>query len=619
MVSGASIHFGNLDAHVQKVWGSSLKFSMMWKKYVKSQRFDLIIKRIRLSAMKRIVIACLLLAEIFFNVCYSAETPLTELKVQLPWMHSSQFTGLYVAQMRRHFEKEGLKVTLVEGGPNIDPAKELQKGKVDIALVGLVTAWNADNHDQQITNVAQIIHGSSVVLVCRISAGVYEPKDMAGKKIGIFETGDRGIIEEVLNKFSIPKESVEIVVQRPHGLDLVENKVACANALIFDEYISMIEQGVPYNDLLVIDTNKAGVPVLLDGVYVRTNQLQNPDFRKSLIGFLRAYREGWKETRIAPTLSLESVRASTKNYNQAHESKTLESMLTLIPSDTKQFGLLDLNKFDEESSRYLKSDSTFSHENIWTHEIWNQLQKEDGYSTTFSVATKHYLDHFSHLTFFKIFVYFGVFIYALSGVLEAIHRNYDLWGRLVLAFLSGIGGGTLRDLIIGGERLPFYYVKDFHYPLGIFIVVFITSSIVAFYPKADQSLSFKRIKKYSDILGFSALAVAGAVYSINADMPWYWVPALAALTCAGGGALRDIVINQEPHTFKGVIYEESAILGGLFIVCGLVVSNHYEHTSLPVHLTIVMGTLLIISVRIIIEKFEIQYPKFLGGGAKIEH
>eukprot|EP01037_Dinobryon_pediforme_P040746 gene40746-50064_t len=180
---------------------------------------------------------------------------------------------------------------------------------------------------------------------------------------------------------------------------------------------------------------------------------------------------------------------------------------------------------------------------------------------------------------FKVLVYLGVFTFALSGVLEAINRHYDLWGRLILAFLSGVGGGTLRDLIIGGDRLPFYYVKDITYPLGILIVVLITTVIVLMYEDAPQSKTFKTIKKYADILGFSMLAITGAVISISAGLPWFWAPICAALTCAGGGMLRDIVINQEPSTFKGVIYEEAAIVGALFLVGGLMISNHFEYTA----------------------------------------
>jgi uncharacterized membrane protein YeiH len=216
-------------------------------------------------------------------------------------------------------------------------------------------------------------------------------------------------------------------------------------------------------------------------------------------------------------------------------------------------------------------------------------------------------------------VFFGVFTYALSGVLEAIQRRYDLWGRTVLAFLSGIGGGTIRDLIIGGDRIPFYYVRDYHYPLGIFCVVLLSSLLVWRYPNAYESSTFKSVKKYSDVFGFSCLAVAGAIYAIVADMQWFWVPVLAALTCAGGGALRDIVINQEPHTFRGVIYEEAAILGGIFIILGLLIANRFEHYVLPVYVTIFGALALIILLRLAIYKYDLRYPKSMGGGVSPSH
>ena len=155
-------------------------------------------------------------------------------------------------------------------------------------------------------------------------------------------------------------------------------------------------------------------------------------------------------------------------------------------------------------------------------------------------------------------------------------------------------------------------VKDPTYPVGISLVVLFASIMMAFFPKADQKDKFKKVKKYSDMIGFSCLAVAGAVYAILADMPWYWVPALAALTCAGGGALRDIVINLEPHTFKGMIYEEAALLGGLMIVLGLWVANSFEHSSTPVLVSIMGSTVFILAIKLVIDKFEIKYPQFIS-------
>jgi uncharacterized membrane protein YeiH len=378
--------------------------------------------------------------------------------------------------------------------------------------------------------------------------------------------------------------------------------------------LSIIEKGVPYSDLIVIDPVSMKIPYLLDGVYVRTSDLNSESFRNSLVGFLRALRDGWRETRIAPTLSLEAVKAKSSNFDKEHELKGLEAMLTIIPSDPKKFGLLDIETFEAESERYIREDKNgFTPNNIWTHQIWNQLQAEDGNYHFLTVATKYYVDHISHLLIFKILVFFGVFTYALSGVLEAVNRNYDLWGRLVLAFLSGIGGGTIRDLIIGGDRLPFYYVKDFRYPLGILIVVLVTSLVVGIYPNAYKSEAFKKVKKYSDVFGFSALAVAGTIYAVTSDMPWFWAPVLGALTCAGGGVLRDIVINQEPMTFKGVIYEETAIIGGFFIIGGLLVANNFEHSALPEYLVIFSGMVLIVALRLLVYRYHLSYPKFLGG------
>ena len=572
--------------------------------------------------MKKYLLIGFLLTQFFCGSVQAKENSLTELRVQLPWIHQSQFTGLYVGQMRKHFEKEGIQVKLIEGSPEINAAVELRDGRADIAIVGLGGAWKAVRQSsEQVTNIAQIINGSGLVVVCRISSGVYGPKDIPGKKIGLFSLDEKPFLEEILRKLSISPDSVEFVVQKHDGSSIVDGSVACATSMIFDEYITIIQKGVPYSDLIVIDPMALGMPVLLDGVYVDTKRLNDEKFRKVLVGFVRGLREGWRETRIAPTLSLEAVRSVTNKFDKEHQLRGLESMLTIIAPDPKKFGLLDLKMVDQESSRYIKQKihPEYVPEKIWTHQIWNELQESDGQSTTFTIATKYYVDHISQLLLFKIFVYFGVFTYALSGVLEAINRNYDLWGRLVLAFLSGIGGGTIRDLIIGGDRLPFYYVKDYSYPLGIFIVVLLTSIVVGVYPNAHKGEAFKKVKKYSDVFGFSALAVAGAIYAVTANMPWYWVPALAALTCAGGGMLRDIVINQEPATFKGIIYEEAAVVGGLFMVLGLVIANSYEHSATPVYLTIFFSLALIISLRLAIYKFHWEYPKYLGGGSGAAH
>jgi uncharacterized membrane protein YeiH len=156
-----------------------------------------------------------------------------------------------------------------------------------------------------------------------------------------------------------------------------------------------------------------------------------------------------------------------------------------------------------------------------------------------------------------------------------------------LALLSGLGGGTLRDIVIGGERLHFYYVQDIVYPTGILLIVLAVSIIGMRYHGFHHSALLKVIKKYTDIIGFAGLATLGAMLALAAGMPWFWAPICGALSCAGGGMLRDVLVNQEPHTFKGVIYEEAAVLGGLILTAGLFISNYFESSSIPVLLTVI--------------------------------
>jgi NitT/TauT family transport system substrate-binding protein len=351
-----------------------------------------------------------------------------------------------------------------------------------------------------------------------------------------------------------------------------------------------------------------------------TDRLSSPIFREQLVKLTKALRTGWVEARIAPTLAVETVVRIAPKLSKDHQQHMLESVLGVIPSNPDQFGLFDLGRYKSEVNRLFSPGRLNpTPERIWTYEIWNELKREDKNTTPLTQATKFYVSSTTSMLAFKILVYFGVFTYALSGVLEAINRGYDLWGRLILAFLSGVGGGTLRDLLIGGDRLPFYYVKDLTYPLGILIVVLITSSIVAVYQDAHQSEIFKKTKKYADILGFTALAITGAAISISSSLPWFWAPICAALTCAGGGMLRDIVVNQEPSTFKGVIYEEVAVVGAFCLVIGLMIANHFEYTPIPVYLSLIFSIILIICLRLAIYKYHLRYPKILGGTNSDSH
>ena len=564
-----------------------------------------------------------LLIILFLLLCTSAvkaeTTELKPLKVHLQWTHQSQFAGFYVAQARKYFQNEGLDVSLIPGGIGKNSMKELQDGHVDIAIGSLSLAWDTFTPDKPITNIAQIFEKPSLSLLCRTSQGVYTPKDIRGKLIGVFDESDKRVVLEILKGLSIPIESVKFMNQKPDGADIISGKVACGTVMNYDEYWTVVQKGIPFSDLVLINPHSLNIAAIEDGIYVRNEALESPEFRQKLVGFIRALRNGWIEAKASPTFALDTVFKMDPYLDKVHEQHALETVLTLLPANFEHFGYFNIGKFYSEKENLFHDKTNRISDKIWTHIIWNELEEAEHKATPVTEATKYYLEEFMHLPLFKLLVYFGVFTYALSGVLEAINRNYDLWGRLVLAFLSGVGGGTIRDIIIGGDRFPFYYVKDYHYPLGILLVVLAASLVSFIYPNAHKSNTFKNVKKYADVFGFSALAVYGASVSIISNMPWYWAPVLGALTCAGGGMLRDVMINQEPATFKGVIYEEAALIGCGLLILGFNIAGHYEHQPYFVASTIFLGFLCIATIRVLIYAFHIRYPKSLGGHDGADH
>jgi len=552
------------------------------------------------------------------SLCCAQSDTATSIRLQLAWSHQSQFAGVYVAQIRNHFENEGLDVITFPGGSGINPLQELQNGNADVAISWFNNAFEFSKSGQRITNIAQLFSGSALNIICRISSGVYVPKDVQGKRIGVWGVGDQDILYELLDQLSIPRNSVEVVIQRANGEDLIDGNVACATAMSYNEYWKVLHSGIPSSDLVVVDPQKYGATNIEDGLYVMSDRLQDPIFREKMVRLIRALRKGWSVARIAPTLAAQSVQKIAPNLDPAQQLHMLQVVLDLIPKENKQFGLFNLAYFDKSVRRLsaVSKNSDVDPRSLWTHQIWNQVQKEDGRKLPLTEATRFYVTEIVKSTWFKLLIYLSTFTYALSGTLEGMNRNYDLWGRLVLALLSGLGGSTLRDIIIGGERLDFFYVRDVVYPTGILLIVLTASLIGLRYRDFHHTETFKTIKKYTDVIGFAGLATLGAMLALAAGMAWFWAPICAALSCAGGGVLRDVLVNQEPHTFKGVIYEEAAVVGGLILTGGLFIANYYESSPVPVVVTVGFTFTFLIGLRLAIYRYKLQYPEILGGPKK---
>lgn len=148
---------------------------------------------------------------------------------------------------------------------------------------------------------------------------------------------------------------------------------------------------------------------------------------------------------------------------------------------------------------------------------------------------------------------FGVAVFAASGTLAGIATQLDLLGILVLASITAVGGGTLRDLLLG-ER-PVFWIKDPGPVYAIIAGTVATLLWVHFLPIPTKALLI------ADALGLAVFAISGARVAEKAGCRPFVIVLMGTLTGAGGGVLRDVLSAKVPLIFRQDIYASAAIAG----------------------------------------------------------
>lgn len=146
----------------------------------------------------------------------------------------------------------------------------------------------------------------------------------------------------------------------------------------------------------------------------------------------------------------------------------------------------------------------------------------------------------------------GVFVFALSGGIAAARNGMDLFGVLVLAFLTAVGGGTLRDLILDA---PVFWLDD-----TLTLVLCAAGGVAAFF--LHKTLEGFRPLRWADAAGLALFSVAGAAKAAGLGHGFVIVLIMGAMTASAGGLLRDVVANRVPVLLlPGELYATAALLG----------------------------------------------------------
>lgn len=167
----------------------------------------------------------------------------------------------------------------------------------------------------------------------------------------------------------------------------------------------------------------------------------------------------------------------------------------------------------------------------------------------------------------------GVFVFATSGALVAARKGLDIIGFVVIGFITAVGGGTLRDLLVD---VPVFWVQE-----SIYIWITLAASVVTF----GFSGSIDKRKQWIvwfDAIGLAVFCVLGAAKGLEITGNPLISVMMGVVSAVFGGVLRDIICNEVPLIFHGEIYATAAFLGSVLFVAAMLF-------GLPEHLSLWLG------------------------------
>ncbi len=189
----------------------------------------------------------------------------------------------------------------------------------------------------------------------------------------------------------------------------------------------------------------------------------------------------------------------------------------------------------------------------------------------------------------------GTFAFAVSGAFAAMERRLDPFGVLIISFVTAVGGGTLRDVLVG--NLPVRWMMND----TTFVVIFSAALACMLFGSLLRQLN-KALALF-DALGLGFFTIAGIEVGISHQLSGMVCIALGTITACFGGVLRDVLLNKLPLIFHKEIYAMACIAGGCFY--------YFSYRSFVSADVAKVGCIfLVFAIRMLAVRYQLALPRF---------
>ncbi len=174
---------------------------------------------------------------------------------------------------------------------------------------------------------------------------------------------------------------------------------------------------------------------------------------------------------------------------------------------------------------------------------------------------------------------FGTLVFAISGVLTSIEKKFDLVGSIVIGFVTAIGGGTLRDILIG--KFPVGWLIDRNYMLVIIVGCLLS------YLFRSRILKWRKSMFIFDTIGIGLFTILGIKTSLSFGLSVEVCLIMGVVSAVFGGVIRDVLTNEIPLIFRKEIYATACLAGGVVYLL-LVRTTGIEDLGIVISMLVVM-------------------------------
>ncbi|PZD77308.1 trimeric intracellular cation channel family protein [Mesonia sp. K7] len=202
------------------------------------------------------------------------------------------------------------------------------------------------------------------------------------------------------------------------------------------------------------------------------------------------------------------------------------------------------------------------------------------------------------MNYVEIIDILGTIAFAISGALASMKKKMDVFGILIIAFATAVGGGTLRDVLLD---VPITWMRNTTY-------VYIIIASVIFTLIFRSKLGYLRTSLFLfDTIGIGLYTVIGIQKGIGLELPIVICIAIGTMSACFGGVIRDTLLNEIPVIFRKEVYATACILGGVsfFVLQALNVSDGINY---------IVSGLVVIAIRLIAVIFKVQLPNIYKEG-----